>query len=151
MTASSDNILERLQAGVRTTNVAETEAVAAAFAPLLAPGSVLCLQGPLGAGKTAFVRGLAQGLGCTDLVSSPTFNLLQVYDGPRRLLHLDAYRIERPEGLNDLGLEELFNDAAVLAVEWPEKVATALPPDCWWLELQSVDERTRSIQTLRCP
>ncbi len=148
---SPEDILLQLRCGVETASVEATEALAVRFAPVLPAGAVLCLQGPLGAGKTAFVRGLAQGLGCEGPVTSPTFNLLQVYAGPRRLLHLDAYRIERAEALQDLGLEELLDGCAILAVEWPEKVAGALPPDCWWLELSPVDETTRAIRLTRAP
>lgn len=88
----------------------------------LAPGSVLLLRGGLGAGKTAFVRGLAAGLRVPDgEVSSPTFTLVQVYQGRLPLVHVDLYRISALEA-DDLGLEEIAQDG-VLAIEWAEKLA----------------------------
>jgi tRNA threonylcarbamoyladenosine biosynthesis protein TsaE len=99
---------------------AETEAAGEALAPTLVAGDIVLLSGPLGAGKTAFARGLARGLGC-DLegVSSPTFTIIQVYQGPVPLQHADLYRLD-PKEVDDLGLEALSEDA-ILAVEWPER------------------------------
>jgi tRNA threonylcarbamoyladenosine biosynthesis protein TsaE len=104
-----------------TTSEAETVEVARAFAARLEPGDVLLIDGPLGAGKTAFVRGLALGLGAPgDAVTSPTFTLLQEYDGGRlRLHHADLYRLTPVEAA-DLGLAET-GETGVLAVEWPDR------------------------------
>lgn len=104
-----------------THSEAETEAVARAFAARLEPGDVLLIDGPLAAGKTAFVRGLAEGLGAArEGVSSPTFTLIQEYDGGRlRLYHADLYRLTAIEA-SDLGLAET-GDHGVLAVEWPDR------------------------------
>lgn len=104
-----------------TNSESETEAVARAFAARLEPGDVLLIDGPLGAGKTAFVRGLAEGLGATAAdVSSPTFTLIQEYRGGRLpLFHADLYRLTPIEAA-DLGLGALGEDG-VLAVEWPDR------------------------------
>ena len=104
-----------------TESEAETAAVGREFASRLEPGDVLLIEGPLGAGKTAFVRGLAEGLGLSgDAVSSPTFTLIQEYDGGRlKLFHADLYRLT-PVEASDLGLDET-GDAGVLAVEWPDR------------------------------
>jgi tRNA threonylcarbamoyladenosine biosynthesis protein TsaE len=101
--------------------------VGRAFAERLEPGAVLLIDGPLGAGKTAFVRGVADGLGAApEAVSSPTFTLIQEYDGGRlRLFHADLYRLTTAEA-EDLGLPET-GDAGVLAVEWPDRWSR--PPD----------------------
>jgi tRNA threonylcarbamoyladenosine biosynthesis protein TsaE len=109
-----------------TTSERETASVATDLARTLAPGDVLLLSGNLGAGKTAFVRGLAEGLGIDpDDVSSPTFTLVHEYRGGRlTLYHADLYRLERA-ATDDLGLEEL--DRGVLAIEWPDRLTHSLP------------------------
>ena len=107
-----------------TSSEDETAAVAASLAASLPPGSVVLLSGDLGAGKTAFVRGMASGLGIDPQeVSSPTFTLVQEYRGGRlTLYHVDLYRIETGEA-DDLGLDELARAGGVIAVEWAEKLA----------------------------
>jgi tRNA threonylcarbamoyladenosine biosynthesis protein TsaE len=112
-----------VQQALTTHSEAETAAAGRALAEGLAAGSVVLLFGDLGAGKTAFVRGLAEGLGASpDDVSSPTFTLMQEYRGGRvPLLHVDLYRLDDPREVDDLGLDELGEDA-VLAIEWAEKL-----------------------------
>ena len=111
-----------------TTSEAETRATARTLATTLRPGAVLLLLGDLGAGKTAFVRGLAEGLGIAeDAVSSPTFTLVQEYRGGRLpLYHADLYRLPEGVSLDDLGLDEVAEDG-VLAIEWPERLARPVP------------------------
>lgn len=102
---------------------AETRAIAAALAPSLSPGSVVLLSGDLGAGKTAFVRGLAAGLGIDpDEVTSPTFTLVHEYRGGRLpLIHVDLYRLDRAE-LDEIGLDPDLAVVGVTAVEWSERL-----------------------------
>ena len=104
-----------------------TEALAEQLAATLHPGDVLLLSGPLGAGKTAFVRGLARGLGLRAAdVSSPTFTLIHEYRGGRlTLFHVDLYRLTDASA-EDLGLQELGVDDGVLAIEWPERLARSV-------------------------
>jgi tRNA threonylcarbamoyladenosine biosynthesis protein TsaE len=111
-----------------TASEEETFAVARRMASQLAPGDVVLLSGTLGAGKTAFVRGLAAGLGIDpDDVSSPTFTLVHEYRGGRlTLYHADLYRLDAAAA-DDLGLEEMGVKDGVLAVEWPERLAHAMP------------------------
>ncbi len=106
----------------------ETADVAAALASSLAPGSVVLLSGNLGAGKTAFVRGLARGLGIDEEeVSSPTFTLIHEYRGGRvPLYHVDLYRVDRPREIEDLGLEEMAA-GGVMAIEWADKLGRPWP------------------------
>jgi tRNA threonylcarbamoyladenosine biosynthesis protein TsaE len=111
----------------RTASEAETSAVAARLAAGLPAGSVVLLTGDLGAGKTAFVRGLAAGLGIDPAeVSSPTFTLIQEYRGPRTLYHVDLYRVEGPD-VDDLGLDDLIADHGVVAIEWADKLTRPVP------------------------
>ena len=107
----------------------ETVAVGRDLAATLSAGDVLLLSGDLGAGKTAFVRGLAEGLGVArEDVSSPTFTVIQEYRGGRLpLFHVDLYRIEDPREFDELGLDEIAEEG-VLAIEWAEKLAARLKP-----------------------
>jgi len=109
-----------------TRSEAETASVASALAATLFAGDVILLSGNLGAGKTAFVRGLAEGLGIdAEDVSSPTFTLVHEYRGGRlTLYHVDLYRLEKA-ATDDLGLEELHR--GVLAIEWPDRLSHQLP------------------------
>lgn len=92
----------------------------------LAEGDLVLISGGLGAGKTVFVQGIAEGLGVTDTVTSPTFTLMHVYQGETTLVHVDVYRLERTGEMADLALDELAEDA-VVAVEWGDVVAAELP------------------------
>ena len=111
---------------VVTQSEQETGAVGEKLATTLAPGTFVLLYGDLGAGKTAFVRGLASGLGADPAqVSSPTFVLIQHYRGRVPLTHVDLYRLESAAAIDDLGLEELVENG-VLAVEWAERLPRAI-------------------------
>ncbi len=123
----------------------ETEAIARELAARLQPGAVVLLSGNLGAGKTAFVRGLAAGLGIDPgEVSSPTFTLVHEYRGGRlTLYHADLYRLERA-ATDDLGLEELGVADGVLAIEWPDRLTHAIP-NATAIDIEIVDDATRTI------
>ncbi len=112
-----------------THSIEATEDFAANLGTKLEPGDCLALIGPLGAGKTAFVRGLARGLGVPDsrMVSSPTYVLVQEYSGRCPLFHLDLYRMNDPqEEMEDLGLDEMLAEG-VAAIEWADRALNALP------------------------
>lgn len=127
----------------------ELQAEAGRFAASLAPHSghatLVTLSGELGAGKTSFTQGIARSLGVAENVTSPTFVLEKVYDlkGQKftRLVHIDAYRLEGPSALRPLGFDALYADPATLIVlEWPERVADALPADAIRIALSVVPE-----------
>lgn len=134
------NICARLRAGVTTDSAEATRALAAELAGALPADTTLALHGDMGVGKTTFVQGLAQGLGITEAVTSPTFAIYTVHPGPRvRLVHLDAYRLESEGQVEALLLDEFLASPWVLAVEWPEKVAGWLPANTWHLTLSIVE------------
>ncbi len=124
----------------RTTSVDETRALAAEVAPLAKPGDLLLLAGDLGAGKTAFVQGLARGLGVQEQVTSPGFVLARPYAGRMTLLHLDVYRLDHLQELHDLGITELLDEGGVTVIEWGDVVAPALPADFMEVRLTVSDD-----------
>ena len=128
-------IFEQLRAGVVTRAPEETRNLAAAFAAALPADTTLALHGNLGVGKTTFVQGLAHGLGITDHVTSPTFNIFTLHRGRTNLLHLDAYRLETARQVDDLLLTDFMISPWVLAVEWPERIADWLPAGTLHLDL----------------
>jgi len=126
-----------------TSSERETEQAGEALGGRLSAGAVVLLTGPLGAGKTAFARGLAAGLRCDlDSVSSPTFTIIQEYLGPVRLQHVDLYRLE-PHEVDDLLLEDLM-DGAVMAVEWPDRWKRA-PADAVRVEIVPIGDNERRL------
>ncbi len=110
-----------------TSSPAETESLAARLGALLPPGTVIAYRGPLGAGKTAFTRGLARGLGIREPVTSPTYTIVNEYlSGRMPLFHFDMYRLSSADDLFDIGWEDYLDRGGVCAVEWSENVAEAM-------------------------
>lgn len=124
----------------------ETRRIAAGLAVTLTPGSVLLLSGDLGAGKTAFARGLAEGLGLDpDDVTSPTFTLVHEYrGGSLPLIHVDLYRLDRAE-LDEIGLDQDLAATGVTAVEWAERLTRAVP-GASWVRIRDLGGDSRSIE-----
>ena len=119
-----------------TNSEEETEALGARLAAVLTPGTVVAFTGDLGAGKTAFTRGLARGLGVTDRVTSPTFTIVNEYEGGRLpLFHFYMYRLASSEELFDIGWEDYLQRGGVCAVEWSENVSDALEEDALSVEI----------------
>ncbi len=110
-------------------SVSDTEAFGEQLAKRLYPGCVLAFTGSLGMGKTALTRGLARGLGCRGRVTSPTFTIVNEYDGALSLFHFDLYRLSSSDELYDIGWDDYLARGGVCAVEWSERVADALPPE----------------------
>lgn len=124
----------------------ETEAVGEALGMALSPGTVIAYRGGLGAGKTAFTRGLARGLNCRETVTSPTYTIVNEYLGGRiPLFHFDMYRLKSSDDLWDIGWEDYLDRGGVCAVEWSENVEDAME-GAITVSITRVDDRTREIQ-----
>jgi len=133
-------VVEKLKAGITTESAEQTRALAAELSAALPPDTVLALHGDMGVGKTTFVQGLAQGLGVMEHLTSPTIAIYSGYQGTaRKLVHLDAYRLEKETQLEALLLEEYLINPWCLAVEWPEKTGAWLPKEAWHLTLSIVE------------
>jgi tRNA threonylcarbamoyladenosine biosynthesis protein TsaE len=129
-----------------STSTAETEAVGARLAEKIQAGDILALVGDLGAGKTQFVKGLAKGLGCDDVITSPTFTLLHECPGGRfPIYHFDFYRIENLAALRAIGFEETIFGDGVSVIEWADRFAEAIPPQARWIKFEIVSEEKRRI------
>lgn len=127
-----------------TRTAAETRALAAAIGAELAPGDLVLLAGDLGSGKTTFAQGLAAGLGVQEPVTSPTFTIVQLYEGRLPVAHVDVYRLDRVQEIYDLAFDELVDDTRVTMVEWGNVVAHAFPSDHLMVRVeaaQGADER----------
>ena len=128
-----------------TNSPAETEAVGAALSRILVPGTVIAYRGDLGAGKTAFTRGLARGLGVNDPVTSPTYTIVNEYLGGRMpLFHFDMYRLHSADDLWDIGWEDYLERGGICAVEWSENVTEAME-DAITVTIEKLGEETRRI------
>ena len=124
----------------------ETEHIGEMLGRRLRPGTVVAYRGGLGMGKTAFTRGLARGLGCAGRVTSPTFTIVNEYDGATPLFHFDMYRLGSSDELFDIGWEDYLTRGGVCAVEWSERVDDAMPADTLWVDTaRGTDESDRII------
>ena len=124
----------------------ETEHIGEMLGRRLRPGTVVAYRGGLGMGKTAFTRGLARGLGCAGRVTSPTFTIVNEYDGATPLFHFDMYRLGSSDELFDIGWEDYLTRGGVCAEEWSERVDDAMPADTLWVDIaRGPDESDRII------
>ena len=128
-----------------STSVEETLAIGGLLGHSLVAGLTVGLVGPLGAGKTQLVKGIASGNGLQDAreVTSPTFTLVHQHHGRLPLYHLDAYRLSKPEELVALGFDEMLETGAAIVVEWADRVSAAIPEDTLWIELSITGESSR--------
>ena len=131
---------------ILTNSEAETEDAGAALARLLPDGAVVALYGGLGAGKTAFVRGMARGLGLDAQVSSPTFTIVNEYLGERPLCHFDMYRLGSADELFDIGWEDYLRRGVICAVEWSENVEDAFEGTETVVRIEKRGENGRKIE-----
>lgn len=124
----------------------ETIALGKKFAQDIKVGDVVCLKGELGAGKTHFVKGMAEAFGIDqDEVQSPTFTLINEYASSVPLYHFDCYRMESPREALEIGAEEYFYGEGVCVIEWPERIASVIPPEAIWITIDSPDKKTRKF------
>jgi tRNA threonylcarbamoyladenosine biosynthesis protein TsaE len=125
----------------------QTRRIGQRLGALLQPGDVVCLQGDLGAGKTTFVQGIAQGWGSRDAVSSPTFIIVNVYRkvDQNQLFHLDAYRLESTLEAEELDLQSMQAQGPLL-IEWPERMERLIPRDRLWIQLEHAGQEERQMK-----
>jgi|UniRef100_UPI004049C89D tRNA threonylcarbamoyladenosine biosynthesis protein TsaE len=140
------NICDKLRAGVTTATAEATEAIATEFAESIPPDVTLALHGNLGVGKTTFVRGLARGFGIKGPVTSPTFSIYSIHRGQQLLVHLDAYRLESAQQIDDLLLEDFLTTPYCLAIEWPEKISAWIPANALHLDLGIAPDESHTIR-----
>ncbi|MBI5272687.1 MAG: tRNA (adenosine(37)-N6)-threonylcarbamoyltransferase complex ATPase subunit type 1 TsaE [Chlamydiia bacterium] len=125
----------------------ETIELGTSYGKNLPPNSILALKGPLGAGKTSFVQGLALGLGIQDLVQSPTFTYLTLYEGRLPLYHFDLYRMRTESDFFSMGFEEYFCAKGIVAIEWPERLGSNLPLQALVIEFSYAPEGSGRVLT----
>ncbi|MBT4225811.1 MAG: tRNA (adenosine(37)-N6)-threonylcarbamoyltransferase complex ATPase subunit type 1 TsaE [Opitutae bacterium] len=141
------NILKQLTEGLTTYSEDETLAAAQAFAEVFPINHTLALQGDLGAGKTTFIKGMAQAWGIEGPILSPTYNLYFTYEGTKRnLVHLDAYRLQPEQDPEDLLIEDFLTAPWCLAIEWPQNIFKLITPETWRLKLESRGDKYHVLQ-----
>ena len=131
-----------------TNSEEETILAGERFGKTLVPGDVVAMYGDLGAGKTAFIRGVAKGLGLHGRVSSPTFTIVNEYLGPTPLFHFDMYRLKSSDELFDIGWEDYLERGGVCIVEWSENVPEAFTPETIRIEIGKIDDSRRNIDII---
>ncbi|MDQ7820674.1 MAG: tRNA (adenosine(37)-N6)-threonylcarbamoyltransferase complex ATPase subunit type 1 TsaE [Armatimonadota bacterium] len=130
-----------------TRSAEETEAVGRRLGARLQPGDVVALSGDLGAGKTVLARGIALGAGASGYIASPTFTLVREYRGAVPVFHVDLYRLDRPEQLDDLGLDDILAGGGIVVIEWAERARHLLPADHLWVTVAFADgEQERVLE-----
>lgn len=132
-----------------STSAEETRRCAEQLASELKSGDCVVLIGELGVGKTTFVQGLAQGLGITERVRSPTFVLMHEYHGRVPLYHFDAYRIQNLDELREIGFEDTVRSQGITVIEWGEKTEKLLPQGCWRIYIELLHNQARRIRIER--
>ncbi|OGE36446.1 tRNA (adenosine(37)-N6)-threonylcarbamoyltransferase complex ATPase subunit type 1 TsaE [Candidatus Daviesbacteria bacterium RIFCSPHIGHO2_12_FULL_43_11] len=134
----------------QTNSPGETQKIAKELAQKYKDGGIFALSGPLGAGKTTFIQGFAQGLGITERLLSPTFVIMRQHEIPKnpegKLYHIDLYRLDKITEIDSLGLSEIFsNPKNIIFIEWSEKMETLLPKQTIKIHLEITSEETRQI------
>ena len=128
-----------------TQSAAETVRLGREIGQALKSHDILALSGPLGAGKTTLIQGIAEGLGVSDYVTSPTFILINEYPGRLPFYHIDLYRLEDPAQIEELGISEYFEKDGVVVIEWAERLGLLLPKNAKRIEIEILNENQRKI------
>lgn len=128
---------------ININGIEDTKQLAEIIAKFVVPGTVILLNGDLGAGKTTFSQFFGSALGVTQNITSPTFNIIKSYDGRMPFHHMDCYRLEGAE--DDLGFDEYFYGDGVTIIEWPEMIEDFLPENYLTLQIKRVDEMSREV------
>ena len=131
---------------ITTKNEDETIELAQNFESEKFPNMVICLRGDLGSGKTIFTKGIADALGVTETITSPTFNIIKEYEGELPLYHMDVYRLNGK--VDDLGLEEYYKKGGVVVIEWADMIEDYLPEERLDIKIKAVDEDVRVIKII---
>jgi len=131
---------------VNSDSAEKTYQIARQFAQRIKKGDVIALSGELGAGKTVFAKGLCRGLGCNQMVSSPSYTLVNIYQGDYPIYHVDCYRLDSSNEIIDLDPDQLFYPDGITIIEWAEKVRDYLPANTIQIEIEIIDESHRTIQ-----
>ena len=124
----------------------DMEALGRSFGEKCVPGSVISLRGSLGAGKTVFAKGVARSLGITEAIVSPTFTLVQEYDGRLPMYHMDLYRITSEDDFQMIGGEDMLYSDGVCLIEWSEVIDSLLPKETLFVEIKVNDDQSRTVQ-----
>ena len=126
-------------------NVQETEKTAEEFASALKCGSVISLRGSLGAGKTVFAKGIARALGINEAIVSPTFTIVQEYEGKMKMYHLDLYRLSGCDEFESMGGEDFLYPDGITLIEWSEKIEEMLPDNTIYVSIHINEDQSRTI------
>ena len=135
------SLLTELNKGIQTSSAEETMTIGEQLAKELPTDASLALYGDLGVGKTTLVKGIAQGLGITKNITSPTFNLFSIYQGEKQLVHLDAYRLSQEQSIENLMIEDFLRSPYLCVIEWPDNVPELIDKNTFKLEL-SIESNT---------
>lgn len=137
---------DALQRSFETASEEDTQALGERFGKALRAGDVVALVGDLGAGKTVLAKGIVGGLGGREEATSPSFTLVNVYESPLPVYHLDFYRLEREEDVESLGFRDLLDGVGVVLVEWADRVPSCLPADRLEVTIRRIDDRRRALR-----
>lgn len=147
ITNDLENRMSMMEVVFKTQNIDQTERLGKSLGKTLVKGDFIALTGDLGAGKTAFTKGIAKGLGIEDDVTSPTFTIINEYTGPVPLAHMDVYRLNNLQELENIGFDD-YLDGYVVVMEWADKVKELLPDDVLWIDFKVLDDFHREIRFL---